>query len=230
MRVLVVDDNLDIRRFLKEALSAAGFTVDTAGDGAEGSYMARINEYDVIILDYIMPRKNGTEVLRDIRDSGKATPILMLSVQDEIDDKVKHLNMGADDYMTKPFSFKELLSRVRALIRRPSGIIPTVLKSGDIVLDTINQKALRGSKSIYLTRKEYALTEYLMRNQGSIVSRGMLLEHVWNDGVDPNSNTVETHIRNLRKKLGCQPKKKIIHTIPGRGYKIEAHRVVVHDK
>src|SRR6266705_3760734 len=107
-----------------------------------------------------MPRKNGTEVLRDIRDSGKSTPVMMLSVQDDIDDKVKHLNMGADDYMSKPFSYKELVSRLRALIRRPSGITPSVLKVGDIVLDTLNQQALRGSKSIYLTRKEYALAEY----------------------------------------------------------------------
>lgn len=227
MRILVIDDHLDIRQFLKEAFESAGFAVDTAGDGAEGSYMARVNEYDAILLDYIMPKKPGPQVLKEIREAGKSAPIMMLSIQDEIDDKVDLLNLGADDYMTKPFSYKELLSRVRALIRRPAAITPSTLQAGDLVLDTINQRAHRGSDSIYLTRKEYALTEYLLRNQGSIVSRGMLLDHVWNEDVDPMSNTIETHIRNLRRKLERPPYGKLIHTVPGRGYKIDAHRKII---
>jgi DNA-binding response OmpR family regulator len=226
MRILVIDDNLDIRHFLKESLESENFVVDTAGDGTEGSYMARSNDYDAIVLDYILPKKNGSVVLKEIRDAGKSMPILMLTVQDEIDDKVDLLNMGADDYMTKPFSYKELLSRVRALVRRPAQIILPVLKVGDFVLDTVRLRATRGGKEVYLTRKEFALIEYLMRNSGNVVSRGMLMEHVWDDSLDAFSNTIEAHIRNLRRKIDSASEKKIIHTVPGRGYKIDAHRMI----
>lgn len=228
MRILVVDDDVDVRHFLKEALKSDGFAVDTAGDGSEGSRLARINSYDVIILDYVLPRKNGRQVLKEIRDSGKTEPVLMLSVQGEIDDKVSLIEQGADDYMTKPFSYKELVSRVRALMRRPDCIVSPTLIVGDLVLDAARQKATRSGKEIYLTRKEFALAEYLMRNRGSVVSRGMLLEHVWNDGIDPFSNTVEAHIRNLRKKLDAGYESKLIHTVPGRGYKIDAHCMILN--
>ncbi len=224
MRALVIDDDIDIRQFLKERLEAEFFVVDTAGDGAEGSYMARVHEYDVIILDYIMPRKNGREVLKDIRSSGKTAPVLMLSVQNEVDDRTDMLNLGADDYLAKPFLFKELSARVRALVRRPSRITAPILKVGDFVLDPVNQKATRGAVEVCLTRKEFVLAEYMMRNSGAVISRGMIVEHVWQSDKDPSSNTIEVHMRNLRKKIDGRSTKKLIHTVPGRGYKIDAQR------
>src|SRR5581483_1438379 len=153
------DDNSDIRQYLKEILTSEGFVTDTAGDGESGSYMARVNTYDAIILDNILPKKNGKEVIKDIRQNKICTPILMLSVEDELDTKVSLIDMGADDYLSKPFSAKELLARIRALIRRPQNITPSILKAGDLSLDTLNQKASRGGKEIYLTRKEFALIE-----------------------------------------------------------------------
>ncbi|MDE1875049.1 MAG: response regulator transcription factor [Patescibacteria group bacterium] len=227
MRLLVIDDDPDIRAFLKESFSAESFAVDTAADGADGSYMARVHEYDLVILDYVLPRKNGPQVLREIRAEGRKVPILVLSIQGEIDDKTDLLDLGADDYMTKPFSLKELLSRARALIRRPADIVPPLLKVGDLVLDTGRQRATRGDREIYLTRKEFALTEYLMRQAGNAISRGMLMEHVWNDSVDPFSNTIETHIRNIRRKIGDGSSEKLIHTVPGRGYKIESKNILL---
>ncbi len=227
MRLLIIDDDIDVRQFLKEALKKEGFVVDTAGDGSEGSRLARVNPYDAVILDYVLPRKNGRQVLREIRSSGCTAPVLMLSVHDDIDDKVSFLEQGADDYMAKPFSCRELVSRIRALLRRPPSIISPVLTVGDFSLDSARQVAKRGDKTIYLTRKEFALAEYLMRNNGAIVSRGMLLEHVWNDGVDPFSNTIEAHIRNLRRKIDGASETKLIHTVPGRGYKIDAQYLVL---
>ncbi len=220
MRILVIDDDKDIREFLKASLTAESFAVDTAGDGEEGSYMARVHEYDLIILDNIMPRKNGAEVCKNIRSIGKSTPIIILSVQSETDDKINLLNIGADDYITKPFSYKELRSRIYAILRRPPTVTSPILKVDDLALDIMNQKAIRGKREIYLTRKEFALTEFLMRNASKTVSRGKLMEHVWNDRIDPFSNTLEAHILNLRKKIDKTSKNKLIHTIPGRGYKI----------
>ena len=224
MRILVIDDDTDIRQFLKERLEADCFVVDTAGDGADGSYMARIHDYDAVILDYVLPRKNGVEVLKDIRADKKTMPVLMLSVQSEIDDKTNLLDLGADDYMTKPFSYRELVSRIRALVRRQPTLITSILKAGDFVLDTVNQRASRGLREIYLTRKEFTLAEYLMRNGGFVVSRGTLMEHVWQSDTDPSSNTIEVHMRNLRRKVDDGSEKKLIRTIPGRGYKIDAQR------
>lgn len=229
MRILVVDDDRDIREFLKKNLEAESYVVDTAGNGSDGSYMGRVHDYDVILLDNIMPNKNGLEVCRDVRLAGKTTPIIILSVDSEVDNKIDLLNSGADDYVTKPFSYKELSSRIRALLRRPIQIMSPTLKVGNLTLDTMNQKAYRGTKNIYLTRKEFALAEYLMRQAGTIVSRATLLEHVWNDEIDPFSNTIESHILNLRKKIDSSPRKKLIHTIPGRGYKIDTTSVSVFD-
>lgn len=222
MRILIVDDNKDIREYLRKNLEGECFVVDTAGDGEQGSYMGRVHEYDAILLDNVMPKKNGIDVCREIRGSGRTAPIMMLSVQGETDLKVGLLNAGADDYLTKPFSYAELSSRLRALLRRPKIILKPVLQFEDLELDTVNQRAKRGTKRIYLTRKEFALVEYLLRNSGDVVSRGMLLEHVWNDEIDPFSNTIEAHILNLRKKIDWSPKNKIIHTVPGRGYKIDS--------
>jgi two-component system, OmpR family, copper resistance phosphate regulon response regulator CusR len=221
MRILVVDDNKDIREFLKRNLESECFVVDTAGDGEQGSYMGRVNEYDAILLDNVMPKKSGLEVCREIRATGKTCPVVILSVQSETDDKINLLDGGADDYVTKPFSYKELSSRLRALLRRPKTILKPIITIDDFELDTVNQRAKRGKRRIYLTRKEFALTEHLMRHSGDVVSRGSLLEHVWNDEIDPFSNTVEAHILNLRKKIDKSAQRKLIHTIPGRGYKMD---------
>ena len=221
MRILVVDDDKEMREFLKKNLELESFVVDTAGDGEEGSYMGRMHPYDLIVLDNIMPKKNGFEVCKEIRSSGKSMPIIILSIDADIGKKISMLNIGADDYLTKPFAYNELSSRIRALLRRPSSILLPVLKTGDLTLDAMSQKVRRGTQEIYLTRKEFALAEYLMRHSGTVVSRATLLEHVWDDDVDPFSNTIEAHILNLRKKIDIPSRRKLIHTVPGRGYKID---------
>lgn len=221
MRILVIEDDRDLRGSLKAHFQAETFAVDTAADGEEGSYLARSHEYDAILLDNVLPKKNGLDVCKEIRQSGKHTPIIVLSVKSSVDDKIELLNAGADDYVTKPFSYNELKSRVHALLRRPRTLMPPLLKVDDLILDTLEQRVRRGKKEIYLTRKEFALAEYLLRNRGTVVSRAMLMEHVWNSEIDPFSNTIEAHILNLRKKIDLGAKKKLIHTVPGRGYKIE---------
>ncbi len=221
MRILLVEDEQEIREFLKPALESACFAVDTAEDGEKGSQYARSNDYDIIILDNMLPKKTGIEVCKDIRTAGKQTPILMLSVIENTEKKVELLNSGADDYMTKPFSLQELLARVRALLRRPKPIQSETLEIKDIVLDTKRHLVTKKDKEIYLTRKEFMLLEYMMRNQGIVLSRGMIMEHVWDMNADPFSNTIESHILSLRKKLGDGGKNRLIKTVPGMGYKID---------
>jgi DNA-binding response OmpR family regulator len=220
MKILLVEDDPDIADFIKEGFKSEGFAADIAADGKQGSYMARLNPYDVIVLDYSLPGKNGIEVCQEIRSSGSSVPIIFLSVIDDTQKKIEALGKGADDYITKPFSFEELMARVKALLRRPNKIKESIIKIGDLSID-INKKVIfKEDTPINLTRKEYNLLEYLMRNQGMVVSRSMILEHVWNAEVDPFSNTVEAHILNLRKKIGNEGKKDLIKNIPGRGYLI----------
>ena len=222
MRILIVEDNSHIRSLVKLGLEAESFTVDAVDDGKKGSYTARTNEYDLVILDLDLPKKSGREVCFDIRKAGKTMPVLVLSVKSELLTKIDLLNMGADDYLTKPFSFEELTARIRALLRRPRVSLVSKLASGDLILDSQSQNVLRGEKSIYLTRKEFLLLEYLMRHKGSVVSRGRLLEHVWDLDGDPFSNSIETHICNLRKKISLPRKPHLIENVPGRGYKMVA--------
>jgi DNA-binding response OmpR family regulator len=222
MRILVVEDDLDIQESIAKGLKAACFAVDTASDGEKGHYLARLNDYDAIVLDYMLPKKNGFEICRDLRKSGKKMPILMLSVCANTDDKVTLLEAGVDDYMTKPFSQNELLARIRALLRRPAISCLEIMSIGDITIDSKRQTVMCGDQSIYLTRKEFSLLEYLARNQGYVLSRGMIMEHVWDQDSDPFSNTIEAHIGNLRKKLG-RSGQRVIHTVPGRGYKAEVY-------
>jgi len=219
MRILVIDDEQGIREFLKVTLESESFTVDTAADGERGSYIARTNEYDLIILDNVLPKKSGLEICRELRLMGNTTPILMLSVQSEISDKTSLLDSGADDYLTKPYSHKELLARVRALLRREKVIKPTVLVLGGLTLNVDSQELIKNKKSIYLTRKEFSLLELLIQNRDKVVSRGMIMEHVWHMDDNPLSKTIETHILNLRKKIESK-NKRLIQNIPGRGYKI----------
>jgi DNA-binding response OmpR family regulator len=224
MRVLIVEDDEDVSASLKTSLEAETFSVDTAFDGERGSYLARTNDYDLVILDYMLPKKDGKTICTEIRQAGKTVPIIMLTVRSATEAKVELLNAGADDYLTKPFSYQELRARIRALLRRPQEIQTTVLNLDDLVMDTMRQKVTRAEKEIYLTRKEFSLLEYLMKHQGIVISRGMIMEHVWDAEGDPFSNTIEAHILNLRKKIDTGHKKKLIHTIPGRGYTVEKTR------
>ncbi|NIQ14771.1 MAG: response regulator [Candidatus Dadabacteria bacterium] len=221
MRALVVEDEKDIRNFLKTSLSAEHFAVDTAEDGEKGSYLARINDYDVILLDNVLPKKTGLEICKDIRRSGNGVPIIMLSVKYRTQTKVDLLNAGADDYLIKPFSLDELLARIRALLRRPKQIESEIIQIYDLILDSNKQTVTRAGKEIELTRKEFSLLQYLMKNQGTVLSRGMILEHVWDMNADPFSNTIESHIMSLRRKIKSEGSKELIRTVKGRGYKID---------
>jgi DNA-binding response OmpR family regulator len=221
MRALVIDDEKGVRETLAENLRTRCFAVDTAEDGTEGSYMARTNEYDIIILDNMLPEKNGITVCEEVRKTGRTTPIIILSVLSDPWRKVDLLNAGADDYMIKPFSFEELMARIRALLRRPLTIEGDVIIIDTLSLDTKQQTVKREEAGIYLTRKEYMLLEYLMRNRGSVLSRAMIMEHVWDMTSDPFSNTIESHILSLRKKVDKPHQQKLIHTVPGRGYRID---------
>jgi DNA-binding response OmpR family regulator len=221
MNILVVEDNTETLEFLKLSLGDAGFVVDAVDDGQVGLGKAIENDYDLILLDNTLPGKDGRQICQEVRKSGKHTPIMILSVKSEVDDKVGLLNDGADDYITKPFSFQELLARIRALMRRPAKIEPDVLKIEDLVLDKNSHAVKRGSRDVALSPKEFLLLEYLMKNRGRVLSRSEILEHVWDINADPFTNTIETHILNLRKKIGQKNRKEIIHTVSGMGYKIQ---------
>lgn len=220
MKILIIDDDKGIVNSLKSALENECFEVDVAYDGNKGSFLARTNEYDLIVLDYALPEKDGRRVCLEIRKDQINTPILLLSVQFEPETKADLLNCGADDYLTKPFSLKELIARIRALLRRPSEVKQELLQADDLIMDIKKQLVKRGVEEIYLTLKEFMLLECLLKNKGSVVTRGTLFEHVWDMNSDPFSNTIEAHISNLRKKIDLPGKKKLIETIPGRGYKI----------
>ena len=222
MRILIIEDEKKLSNFLRTNFEEKMFIVDIANDGEKGSKMGRVNEYDVIILDIGLPKKTGLDVCREIRESGKNTPIILLTANDEISSKVELLEKGADDYMTKPFSFEELLARVGAILRRPAKIENNIVRLGDMVLDKNNNTFFYKGKEITLTCKEFTLLRYLMLNREQVLTRGMIMEHTWETESDPFSNTIETHIYNLRRKIGDLENKKIIRTVSGRGYKISA--------
>ena len=222
MRILLVEDDIKIRRFIKAGLEAELFIVDATDNGEKGLSLASSNDYDLIILDNMLPGKNGLEICKELRRQGKITPILMLSVKADTSTKIELLNNGADDYLSKPFSFEELVARVKALLRRPKQLNDEVLTIEDLVVDLKKNNARRGQKEIHLTQKEFALLEYLVRNRGVVLSRGMILEHVWDMEVDPFTNTIESHMSNLRKKIDAEGTRRLIHTVVGRGYKINA--------
>jgi two-component system, OmpR family, copper resistance phosphate regulon response regulator CusR len=224
MRILIVEDEKEIRDFLKLGLESEYFAVDIAEDGEKGSYMARSNDYDLIILDNIMPRKTGREVVQELREDGKTTPIIMLSIQSETMNKVDLLNNGADDYLTKPFSFEELLARMNALLRRPKSINTEILTLDSLTVDCRKHKVFRNGCEVYLTKKEFMLLEYLLRHKGTVLSRGKIIEHVWDMNADPFSNTIESHILSLRKKVDLENETKLIHNVPSRGYKIDLEK------
>lgn len=228
MRILIIEDDTDTSDYLRKRLEENCYSIDVAADGATGVQLAKTSDYDVILLDYSLPRKDGIMVSTEIRSQAhttrKNTPIIMISVTSDVDHKVLALGNGIDDYITKPFFFSELLARIQAILRRPVSITDNRFTLEDLSLDTATQKVSRGEQSIYLTKKEFALLEYLLRNKGTVVSRGAITEHVWDMNIDPVSNTIEMHILNLRKKLEQSNKKRLIHSIPGRGYKIDTER------
>lgn len=225
MRALIIEDEEAVRQMLAENLRSQCFAVDTASDGIEGSYLARTNTYDIIILDNMLPEKSGITVCQEIRRVGLTVPILILSALSDTWRKVDLLNSGADDYMIKPFSIDELMARIRALMRRPSQLEGDTLAIDDLTLNTKQQSVKRGGIGIYLTRKEFMLLEYLLRNKGHVLSRGMIMEHVWDMTNDPFSNTIESHILSLRKKVDTRPERKLIYTVSGRGYKIDTNHL-----
>lgn len=221
MKILLIDDDKELTESLKRNLKNECFSVDIANDGEDGLFLACTNKYDLIILDNVMPKKKGKEVCEIIREKKRNTPILLLSVKSKASDKAELLNAGADDYMEKPFSFKELIARVRAILRRSQLPDIEVIRSGALTIDLSKQIVKCRNKEIYLTRKEFMLLELLVRNRNKVISRGMILEHVWDLAASPFTNTIETHIGNIRRKLKLSKKEKIIKTVPGRGYKID---------
>ncbi|NCS99289.1 response regulator transcription factor [Candidatus Parcubacteria bacterium] len=219
MKILIIEDNISVRNVLRIGLEAEGYIIDDVSDGDRGSYFARINKYNLIILDNVLPKKMGNQVCREIRNAGVTTPVLLLSAKSDVNSKIELLETGADDYMIKPFSFEELKSRIKALCRRPEAIKNKVVKVGNLEINSESCEIRKNNKRIYLTRKEFSLLNLLIENIGQVVSRGMIMELVWESNINPFSNTIEAHIRNIRTKIG-DPQKKIIQNIPGRGYKI----------
>lgn len=219
MQILIVEDEEKIANLLRKGLLEERYTVDVARDGEEAIYKFEINEYDLIILDLMIPKISGEEVCRTIRKTNTSLPILILTARDAIGDKVRGLDAGADDYVTKPFSFAEVTARARALIRRNKKADPVVLTIDNLMLDPATKLASRGGKQILLTAREYALLEYFMRNQNVLLTKTQLLEHVWDYNYDGFSNIVETYVKYLRKKLRTSTAdKELIHTRRGSGY------------
>ena len=218
MKVLIVEDDKSLANMLESSLKSKSYSVDVASTGGDGSFMGKSYEYDAILLDYSLPKKDGLTICKEIRNAGKTTPIIFLSITDTIEMKVAAFDSGADDYLVKPFSFEELQARLRAIHRRPDITRKPILKVGDITLNQDTNIVSRGNRPIPFTRKEFAVIEYLMRHQGTLVSRVLIMEHVWTADADVFSNTVETHIRNIRKKLNVSNKPDYIKNIPGRGY------------
>jgi DNA-binding response OmpR family regulator len=224
MRILLVEDDSRIARFVAKGLREQAYAVDLAENGEEALYQSSVNSYDLIILDVMIPAPDGFEVCRRLRESGSRIPILILTARDATDDRVRGLNMGADDYMTKPFEFRELLARLRALLRRSGELRSDRIAVDDLVLDTATQTAVRAGKQIALTTKEYALLEYLARNAGRIVGREEISEHVWDETFDPFTNTIEVYVNRLRRKIDESAAKPLIQTRRGAGYMIGAVR------
>jgi heavy metal response regulator len=222
MRILVIDDDLRLCDTLKRGLEENSYAVDCVHDGEEGLFHATVTSYDLIILDVMMPKKDGWTVCKDLRTKKITVPILMLTAKDEVEDRVRGLDTGADDYLVKPFSFAELLARVRALLRRESAGKTSTISVGELQLDTVTREVRWQGRQVTLTNKEYAILEYLMRSPGAVISRSMIEEHAWNYDFDSMSNLVDVYIKRLRNKIDPEYGKQIITTIRGAGYKLQA--------
>lgn len=222
MRVLLVEDEPDAARLLAKGLRERSFAVDVAAEGEQAVYLASINNYDLVILDVMLPLKDGFEVCRELRAAGASVPVLMLTARDAVRDRIAGLDSGADDYLVKPFDFHELLARVRALLRRSQSIQPETIEAGDLKIDTRSHAVERGGQLIALTAKEYALLEFLARRADQVVSRAEIAEHVWDESFDPFSNLIEVYIQRLRRKIDEGREPKLIRTLRGEGYMLAA--------
>jgi DNA-binding response OmpR family regulator len=222
MRLLLVEDDPRIARFVARGLQEQSYAVDVVANGNDALYQVEINDYDLVILDVMIPGKDGFATCRSIRNLGKRMPVLMLTARDAVDDRITGLDSGADDYLTKPFEFGELLARLRALLRRPRELRPSRIKVGDLELDTAAQTAKRGNRSISLTAKEYALLEFLARNANRVIGRSEIAEHVWDESFDPFSNLIEVYVNRLRRKLGDDDREPLLQTRRGSGYILSA--------
>ena len=218
MRILIVEDEKKVAGFIKKGLTEELYAVDVACDGEEGLYFAEQNQYDLIILDIMLPKIDGIDVLGQLRKKKVPTPILLLTAKDSVEDKVNGLNKGADDYLTKPFAFSELLARVRVLMRRGKADTKTVLQIADLTLDLMSHKIRRKDEEIELTGKEYSLLEYFMRNPEKVLTRTMIAEHVWDYNFDTFTNVIDVYVNHLRKKIDKNHSKKLLHTLRGVGY------------
>ena len=218
MRLLLAEDEQDLNRIIYRKLTKEGYSVDCCFDGEEALDFLAAAEYDGIILDIMMPKIDGLQVLQQLRREGKTTPVLFLTARDSVADKVKGLDLGANDYLVKPFSFEELLARIRAMTRQTVGLANNVLAVGDLTLDCGSHLVKRGERRLNLSAKEFALLEYLMRNQGIVLSREKIENHVWNFDYEGGTNVVDVYIRYLRKKVDEGEAKKLIHTVRGSGY------------
>ncbi len=219
MHILLVEDEAKVARFIKEGLTAEGYEVEIAADGKTGEKMARAADFDLILLDVLLPKKSGFEVLHDLRTDGIRTPILMLTARSSTEDIVQGLDNGAEDYLTKPFAFNELLARIRSLLRRDRQS-PAIHRVADLQLNAMTRKATRSGTSIELTAREYALLEYLMRNPHKLVTRQQLAKEIWGFNFDPGTNIIDVYINHLRKKIDQGFEKKLLHTERGKGYYI----------
>ncbi|MES2304632.1 MAG: response regulator transcription factor [Gemmatimonadota bacterium] len=224
MRILVVEDDPKTARFLKQGLEEEGHAVDVAVDGEEGSFLGHLNPYDLILLDIQLPKRNGLQLSSELRREGISTPILMLTGRDSTPDVIRGLNAGADDYLTKPFDFDELLARVNALTRRQTGPVSGVLRFGDLELDRLQRRVRTGGRAIDLSPREFRLLEYFMLFPEQVVTRVQLLEKVWDMSFDPETNVIDAHVSNLRKKLEQHGNPRVIETVRGAGYALRHGR------
>lgn len=218
MRILLVEDERSAARMLAKGLREESFAVDVAKDGEAGLAQVFVNDYDLIILDVMLPRKDGFAVCRELRAAGATLPILMLTARDAVEFRIEGLNTGADDYLVKPFDFEELLARVRALLRRGTALVPEVLTVADLSINTRSHQVIRNGQTLDLTAKEYALLEYLTRHTNAVISRTEIAEHVWDERFDPFSKVIEVFIQRLRRKVDDGHALKLIHTRRGEGY------------
>lgn len=218
MRVLLAEDDRRIANFVSKGLRENTYAVDVVNNGEDALYQISISDYDLIVLDVMMPLKDGFEVCRELRNDGNKTPILMLTARDAVEDRISGLDFGADDYLIKPFEFGELLARLRALLRRQIGIRPPKIVIADLEIDTISQRVWRGGNEILLTTKEYALLEYLAREKGKVIGREEISTHVWDESFDAFSNLIEVYVNRLRAKIDKDFPLQLIHTRRGAGY------------
>lgn len=220
MRILLIEDDIDLVKALVEALNDHGIIVDTCSDGESGSYIARTNNYDLLLVDNILPKKLGVNICKELRNLNDKTPIIFMSIQDDVSDRINFLESGADDFISKPFSINELVAKIKAIARRSYDIKQNIITLDDVTINRENYTVHKKGKSVYFTRKEFMILEQIAEKPGKVITRSEIMDHVWKKDFNQFSNTIETHIRNIRKKIDGKKNKKI-ETIPGRGYRIK---------